>query len=112
MIGYKRGDVILVGFIFSDESGEKRRPAVVASSDAYQQSRQEAIIVAITSSVKRQLMGDHLIVEWEKAGLLFPSVATGIIRTVKQNMISKKLGIMPQPDMQAIEDNLRDILEL
>jgi len=112
MTGYKRGDIILVGFVFSDESGEKRRPAVVVSSDAYQRSRQEAIIAAITSSAEHHLVGDHLIVEWEKAGLLFPSVATGIIRTVKHNMMAKKLGTMPKPDMQAIEDNLRDILEL
>ena len=103
---------MLVGFVFSDETGEKRRPAVIVSSDAYQISRQEAIIVAITSRVERRLMGDHLIVEWQGAGLLFPSVATGIVRTVKQSMIAKKLGTMPQSDMRAVESNLRDIFEL
>ena len=49
---------------------------------------------------------------WEGAGLLFPSVATGIIRTIKQGMIAKKLGIMPLPDMKRIESNLRDALEI
>ena len=112
MTEYNRSDVILVSFIFSDESGERRRPAVIVSSDAYHQSRQEAIIAAITSRTDRILAGDYLISDWQGAGLLFPSVATGIIRTIKQGMIAKKFGTMPRPDMQAIEDKLRDALEL
>jgi mRNA interferase MazF len=112
MTGYKRGDVVLVRFIFSDETRERQRPAVVVSSGAYHQSRQEAIIAAITSRTDRILLGDHLINDWEGAGLLFPSVATAVIRTIKQGMIAKKLGIMPPPDMKGIEGNLRDALGL
>jgi mRNA interferase MazF len=112
MTGYKRGDVVLIRFIFSDETGERQRPAIILSSDAYHQSRQEAIITAITSRTDRILVGDHLINDWEGAGLLFPSVATGIIRTIKQGMIANKLGRMPLPDMKRIEGNLRDTLGL
>lgn len=72
MTEFRRGDVVLVGFVFSDETGEKQRPAVVVSSDSYQMKRQEAIIAAITSRVERRLLGDHLIVDWQEAGLLFP----------------------------------------
>jgi len=110
MTGYKRGDVVLVRFIFSDETGERQRPAVILSSDAYHQSREEAIIAAITSRTDRILVGDHFINDWEGAGLLFPSVVTGIIRTIKQGMIAKKLGIMHLPNMKRIEGNLRDAL--
>jgi mRNA interferase MazF len=112
MTGYKRGDVVLVRFTFSDETGERQRPAVILSSDAYYQSRQEAIIAAITGRTDRILVGDHLINDWEDAGLLFPSVSTGTIRTIKQGMIAKKLGKMPLPDMKRIEGNLRDALGL
>lgn len=112
MTEYNRGDVVLVSFIFSDESAERRRPAVIISSHEYHQSRQEAIIAAITSRTDRILAGDHLVDDWQSAGLLFPSVTTGIIRTIKQDMISKKLGIMPRHDMHVIEDNLRNILGL
>ena len=112
MTEYRRGDVVLVGFVFSDEGGVKRRPAVVVSSDAYHQGRQEAIIAAITSRTDRILVGDHLISDCREAGLLFPSVATGIIRTIKQDMISQKLGTMPRADMQVIEGKLRLMLGL
>jgi len=112
MTEYSRGDVVLVGFIFSDETGGKRRPAVIVSSDAYHKSRQEVIIAAITSRTEKVLVGDHLIDNWQGAGLLFPSVATGILRTIKRAMIARKLGTMPRPDMQAIEGKLRDALGL
>jgi mRNA interferase MazF len=112
MTGYNRGDVVLVGFIFTDETGIKRRPALVISSDSYHKGRDEAIISAITSNTDRILEGDYLISDWKGAGLLFPSVATGIIRTIKTNMIDRKLGAMPHPDMETIERQLRLILDL
>ena len=112
MTGYNRGDVVLVSFIFSDETGGKQRPALIVSSDVYHKSRQEAIIAAITSKTERTLAGDHLINDWQDAGLLFPSVATGIIRTIKQGMIAKKLGTMPDPDMRDIDGKLKLVLGL
>lgn len=107
-----RGDVILVSFIYSDETGEKRRPAVVISTDSYHKNRQEVIISAITSVTDRILFGDYLITKWQEAGLLYPSVATGIIRTVKQDIIVKKLGKMSKYDMEEIADKLRGALGL
>lgn len=112
MTEYSRGDVVLIGFVFSDETGMKRRPAVIVSSEAYHQSRQEAIIAAITSKTDRVMIGDHLIGEWRAAGLFFPSVATGIIRTIKQGMIARKLGVMPKAEMEASSSGLRAILGL
>ncbi len=112
MTEYSRGDVVLVSFIFTDESGVKRRPAVIISSDVYHTGRDEAIIAAITSRTARVLVGDHLINDWQSAGLLFPSVATSIIRTIKQSMIVRKLGSMPAPDMAGLDSQLKLALGL
>ncbi len=107
MTACKRGDVVLVTFVFADETGVKLRPAVIVSSEVYHTGRDEAIIAAISSRTDRMLPGDHLIKDWQRAGLLFPSVATGIIRTIKKNMVGRKLGSMPSSDMNAIDDNIR-----
>ncbi len=112
MTAYSRGDVVLVGFVFSDESGRKLRPAVVISAPAYQRARREVVVAAITSNVRRRLFGDHLITEWKGAGLLFPSVATGILRTIKRTMIDRKLGSLPKPDLEGINQELRRSLGL
>jgi len=112
MTAYKRGDVVLVGFVFSDESGKKLRPALVISSAAYNRGRKEVVVAAITSNVRRRLFGDHLIGDWKGAGLLFPSVATGILRTVTREMLDRKLGVMAKVDMDAVDTGLRRSLAL
>ncbi len=112
MIDCGRGDVILVGFVFADESGRKLRPALVVSSAGYHRARHEVIVAAITSNVRRRLFGDHLISDWKGAGLLFPSVATGILRTIKRSMVHRKLGAMPEIDLEAVDRALRRSLGL
>lgn len=107
MIAYARGDVVLVGFVFSDESGRKVRPALVVSSPAYQRARGEVIVAAITSNVRRHLFADHLLSDWKAAGLLFPSVVTAIVRTVKRTMIDRKLGVLTTADFRSVERQLR-----
>lgn len=112
MTGFKRADVVLVGFVFSDESGTKLRPAVVVSSAGYHRERQELVIAAITSNVRRRLYGDHALVDWKGAGLLFPSTVTGILRTVKRGMIGRKLGSLSTADLEAVDRELRRALSL
>jgi mRNA-degrading endonuclease toxin of MazEF toxin-antitoxin module len=51
MIGFSQGDVVLVNFVFSDESGVKHRPAMILSTDRYHRGRREALVAAITSNV-------------------------------------------------------------
>jgi len=112
MTVYNRGDVVLVGFVFSDESGKKLRPAVVISSAAYHRARQEVIVAAITSNVRRRLFGDYLMGSWKEAGLLFPSVVTAIFRTIKRTMIERNLGSMAKADLEDFDRELRRSLGL
>jgi len=99
--------MVLVEFAFAQGGGSKKRPALVISSDPYHRSRQEVILAAVTSNVERHLFGDTKAEEWEDAGLLFPSVVTGIVRTIKGHMILKTLGRLTKPDFQRVEQNLK-----
>jgi mRNA interferase MazF len=112
MTSVSRGDVVLVKFVFSDEKGAKQRPGLIVSTDGYHLGRREMILAAITSHVGRLLVGDHKIKGWREAGLLFPSIVTGIIRTIKHDMIASKMGELPEPELHAVEDKLREILAL
>ncbi|PIU64271.1 MAG: type II toxin-antitoxin system PemK/MazF family toxin [Armatimonadetes bacterium CG07_land_8_20_14_0_80_40_9] len=112
MTNYKQQDIVLVNFGFSEETGTKKRPALIISSDNYHQSRQEIIIMAITSNIKRVLFGDTKIEQWEEAGLLYPSLVTGIIRTIKDNMIVRKLGTLLPQDFQKVQKNIRKLMGL
>lgn len=103
---------MLVGFVFADESDSKKRPALIVSSPAYNRGRREIVVAAITSNVNRRLFSDHPIREWRSAGLLFPSLVTGIIRTIKQKMIERRLGALARADLDAVDRELRRSLAL
>jgi mRNA interferase MazF len=110
MTSVSRGDVVLVRFVFADEKGVKQRPALIVSTDRYHQSRREAVLMAITSNVGRLLAGDYKIKAWREAGLLHPSVITGIVRTIKQEMIAVRLGMLPVDELRTVDEKLRGIL--
>lgn len=110
MIKYKHGDIALVNFGFSEGIGFKKRPVLVVSSEAYHTERQEVVILAITGNVDRILLGDTKISQWKEAGLLYPSLVTGIIRTIKSNMIFRKIGEVSKVDLNKVEENIRKII--
>jgi len=112
MTKYKCKDVVLVDVVFSDGSGIKKRPALVISRDEYHKSRREVLISAITSNVHRVLCGDTKIKKWKEAGLLVPSLVTGIIQTVNGKLINRKLGVLEKEDFQKVQKNLNRALEL
>jgi hypothetical protein len=85
---------------------------MVLSGTDYHAGRQEVIVAALTSNVSRLLPGDHLIKDWHGAGLPRPTVATGILRTIKHSMIERALGKMTARDLRAFQQLLRAALGL
>lgn len=111
-IDFSRGDVVLVNFIFPSQEGTKRRPALVLSSATYHLGRQEVVLAAITSNLRRLLPGDSAIAGWQEAGLLRASTVTGILRTVKASAVARRLGNLAAGDLRSVERSLRLALEL
>jgi mRNA interferase MazF len=83
MTRYHKGDVILVPFPFSDQTTTKKRPAVIISSDTYNNISQDIFIMAITSQIRNPIgIGEFLIEDWQSAGLLKSSEVKSAISTV------------------------------
>jgi mRNA-degrading endonuclease toxin of MazEF toxin-antitoxin module len=112
MTTYDRGDIVLVKFVFADEKGVKQRPGLLVSSGRYHRGRREAILAAITSNVGRSLIGDYELALWKDAGLPLPSTVTAIIRTIKRDMIIRKIGTLPAAELAHVESRLRISLAL
>jgi len=63
---YEFGDMVLVAFPFTNQQGSKQRPAVVISSQAYNQNKPDVILMAITSQVKAKFtFAEKLIGNWQ-----------------------------------------------
>jgi mRNA interferase MazF len=50
-ISYKRGDIVLVSFPFTDLTSAKRRPALVVSPDIFNGLNEDLILLAVTSQL-------------------------------------------------------------
>ncbi len=90
MTRYKFGDVVLVSFPFTNLKATKKRPAVIISSQSYQQERPDVILMAITSQIRKPLtIGECILQDWQQAGLLKPSLLKPLIATLEQEQIVK-----------------------
>lgn len=111
MTSYKPGDVVLVSIPFTDQSGAKKRPGVVVSSEAYNASTPDVIILPITSQIRQTpVFGEFAITEWQAAGLLKPSMGKPLLASVEQSLVTRHLGKLRQSDEAALRKCLSLLL--
>jgi mRNA interferase MazF len=104
---YHFGDVIVVPFPFTDQTSTKRRPAVVVSSEAYHRERPDLILMAITSQLRpAPTVGEVVVLRWQEAGLLKPSVIKPLLTTIENILVLRQLGALHAED----QDSLRKVI--
>jgi mRNA interferase MazF len=105
------GDVVLVPFPFTDQSGAKKRPAVIVSSRGYNAHRRDLVIMAITSQVHTQLgFGEALVADWQTAGLIKPSVLKPVLTTIEQGLVARTLGKLAAPDLRTLRAAIAQVI--
>jgi len=108
---YEFGDIVLVPFPFTDQTGSKQRPAVVVSSTRYHNERPDLLIMAVTTQVRSVGgAGDVAIAGWREAGLLRSSVIKPVFATIERGLVRSKLGRLSADDRQTLGDTLRQLL--
>ncbi len=106
----KQRDIILVPFPFSDQTGQKVRPALVLSNDRFNQTSEDVIVCAITTTLKPTKY--TLIIEQEdlEDGTLYEksaikaetllrvnkTFALKTIGTIKQTTFSKVITLLAE----------------
>ena len=105
------GDVVLVPFPFTDQSGSKKRPALVVSSYSYNTNRRDIVIMAITSQVRTPLgFGEAMVSDWQAAGLLKSSVLKPVFTTIEQGLVIRVLGQLSAADTQTLREVVSDVI--
>lgn len=109
--GYSFGDIVLVPFPFTDQTGTKRRPAVVISTERYNTERPDLIIMAVTSQTRPAgTLGEVQVKDWKGAGLIKPSVVKPVITTIEQPLVIRRLGRLKENDQAVLRQTLAAIL--
>lgn len=107
---YDFGDVVLIQFPFTNLVGSKKRPAIVVSSNSYNISQPDIVLMAVTSQLHATVsIGEFWITDWQAAGLIKPSAAKPVFFTFEQSLVLKTLGKLQSSDLSAIRNNIHSI---
>lgn len=110
-MNYKKWDIVLVPFPFTDLSATKKRPALIISPNKYN-NYQDVVIAFVTSKLNTQhRMGDYKIREWEKSNLPKPSMIRMKFATIDKSMIIKILGRLVKKDAGEFGQSLVDFFK-
>jgi mRNA interferase MazF len=103
--------VVLVPFPFTDQSGTKKRPAAIVSTQAYNAHRRDIVIMAITSQARQPLgFGEALVSDWQGAGLMKASVLKPVFTTIEKTLVVKTMGTLSPADIQTLQTLLGELI--
>ena len=115
----KRGDVVMVDWLFSDRTGSKRRPALVVQADVYNTALDDTILALITGSARRrvgaatQIEIDIATPDGKQTGLVIHSVIQcENLVTIDRKFILQIRGRMSASLMQKVNDGLKAALDV
>lgn len=104
---YSFGDIVLIDFPFSNQTGIKRRPALVILQDS-----EADLLLARVRSKPQQSFADVPIEGWRESKLLFSSaVRLEKLATFSSDLIEAKIGELSQDDKAAVIAAFRKLLD-
>ncbi|MFP4333383.1 MAG: type II toxin-antitoxin system PemK/MazF family toxin [Campylobacterales bacterium] len=110
MTDFSKYDVVVVKFPFASSLKYKARPAVVVSSDLYNQNKRDTLLIlAISSSKQNRLDIEKDVLDWEDAGLLEPSIFKAAIATIEKDFVINSIGRLSSADRQTLDNMINTI---
>lgn len=109
---YKKWDIVLLPFPYTDLSSTKKRPAVIISPETYNRGL-DVMLMFLTSNLKtEQREGDYELTKWQEAGLPKPSMTRMKVMTLDKDFILKKIGEIQPEDGLKIDEFLKNFFAL
>jgi mRNA interferase MazF len=107
---YKAFEVVVVPFPFTDSATTKRRPALVLSTQGFNDRAAHLVLAMITSRENRGWPLDTEIKDLAAAGLSHPSVVRMKLFTLDERFVLCKSGALTVKEGASIQNALRLLL--
>ena len=109
----KQRDIILIPIPFTDLTSQKRRPAIIISSNNYNETNEDIVVVALTSNIEPRDFTIMLTSDELEEGTL---KVTSIIRvdkiyTLNKSIVLKTFGKVKPDILSKIKDSLLKLIE-
>ncbi len=107
---FKPFEVVVVPFPFTDSAATKRRPALVISTQGFNDRAAHVVLAMITSRENRGWPLDIEIGDLTAAGLSHPSIVRMKLFTLDERLVLRKSGALAARDQAAVQRALRRLL--
>jgi mRNA interferase MazF len=112
-VTYEPFDVVVVPFPFTDIKADKRRPALILSSDVkFNRRSGHAVMAMITSQKNPDWPLDTALTDNHQAGLKTPSKIRMKLFTLDNRLIVRRIGKLTTEDKNAVSSSLRNLLAI
>ena len=103
MATFRAFDVVAVPFPFTDSAATKRRPALVLSTQAFNERAAHLVLAMITSRENRGWPLDTEILDLPATGLSHASVVRMKLFTLDERFVLRRLGALTARDRAAMQ---------
>ena len=109
----RQRDIVLIPIPFTDLVSQKKRPAVIISSDTYNKSNEDIVVVALTSNIESRNFTITLTADDLEDGVL---KVTSMIRvdkiyTLNKSIVIKTFGRVKPDILAKIKDSILKLIE-
>ncbi|MBM4141521.1 MAG: type II toxin-antitoxin system PemK/MazF family toxin [Nitrospira sp.] len=109
----KQRDIVLIPIPFTDLASQKKRPAIIISSDPYNETNEDIVVVALTSNIEPRDFTVTLTSNDLEDGIL---KVTSMIRvdkiyTLNKSIVIKTFGKVKPDILEKIRDLILKLFE-
>lgn len=109
---YKPFSIVTVPFPFTDKAINKRRPALVISTEIFQQETGHITLMMITSAKHSKWFGDYQLINLNGTGMSQEAFVRQKIFTLDLRLIVKLIGCLSKKDSEAINVILKKCIAI
>jgi hypothetical protein len=111
-VTFKPWSVVTVPFPFTDTKRNKKRPALILSTDTFYQYHDHLVLLMITNARNSSWISDVPIKNQDVTGLTAPSVIRFKFFTLDARLIIGTIGHLHPEDKMKVVENLTDVLSV
>jgi len=113
---FRQGEIVLLPFPFDDLTKAKTRPALIVSSNRFNQISRTVIVVEITSNLKSGFQELNIPIEdkdikrYPGTKPIIPSIIKPyVIFSINKRLIMRRIGILDHKKFREVLDKLKKV---
>jgi mRNA interferase MazF len=111
---YRQRDIVLVPFPFSDLSGQKVRPVLILSNDAYNQQSADVVVCGLTTNLSPAPYSIIIeVTDVEQPGTLRQKskIKADTIASLEQSILIKQIARLKLPVFKQVVTEVKDLIK-